>query len=251
MHVDFEHISKNGKALFLSYDQGMEKGPVVFNQTNVNPDYIIQLGARGGFQGVILQKGIAEHYYDPDDHYCKMVPLIVKLNGKTSFVNSEPFAPLVCTVEQAMRLGAVAVGYTVYLGSQKEYEGFVEFSHVVAEAHKYGIPVIGWMCPQGSGVGVETADVNAYAARVGLELGADIVNVHSVGSAQDKAWTVRVAGTTRVLFGGGEKVGEKELLQQVKDVKDAGAFGMAIGRNIWQSEQPLDMVDKIKGVLFG
>ena len=90
---------KNGKGIFLAYDQGLEHGPSKdFNDKNVDPAYIIDIAERGGFTGLVLQKGTAEKYYDGK------VPLILKLNGKTSLPQGEPLATAICSVDASHRL---------------------------------------------------------------------------------------------------------------------------------------------------
>src|SRR5208337_1459692 len=97
---------KNGKGIILAYDQGLEHGPSKdFNEKNVDPEYIIDIAERGGFTGLVFQKGVAENYYRGK------VPLILKLNGKTSLPGGEPIARQVCSVKQAIEIGAKAVGY--------------------------------------------------------------------------------------------------------------------------------------------
>ena len=120
--ISLEKITTNGKALFLAYDQGMEHGTADFDDENIDPNYILSIGIEGGFNAIIFQKGIAEKYYpSPSSGQAHRVPLIIKLNGKTNLIkDQDPYSPLLCTVEEAVSLGAVAVGYTVYVGSEFE-----------------------------------------------------------------------------------------------------------------------------------
>ena len=90
-----------------------------------------------------------------------------------------------------------------------------------------------------------------YAARVGLELGADIVKIKYNGDPKDLDWAVSCAGETKIVIAGGIKKSETRLLKQVHDIKEAGACGLAIGRNIWQSKDPLTLTKKIRDILFG
>ena len=110
--------------MYLAYDQGLEHGPVDFNDVNVDPAFIMKLAKEGGYNGVIFQKGIAEKYYD------KSVPLIVKLNGKTNLVKEEPYSPQLCSVKEAIELGASAVGYTIYVAYEKEENKPVAFGFI-------------------------------------------------------------------------------------------------------------------------
>lgn len=252
MNINFNKISvknKKGKFFFLAYDQGMEHGPVDFNDDNVDPKFIIELARKGGFSGVVFQKGIAEKYQAEIKK--SKVPLILKLNGKTSLVKGDPISPQICNVDEAIKLGASAVGYTIYIGSIHEKEMFREFEKIQREAHKKGLPVISWVYPRGKGVkGKSEKELMAYAARVGLELGADIIKIHPVGIKKDLKWAVKAAGKSKLVAAGGMKKSEKELLNQIKDYMDSGFSGLAVGRNIWQSKNPLEIASKIKKIVL-
>lgn len=246
--IDLSSISTNSKALYLAYDQGLEHGPTDFNDENVNPSYILDIAVKGRYNGIILQKGVAEKYYTGSE-VVHAVPLVLKLNGKTSLVSGEPFSPLICTVSEAIGLGAQAVGYTVYVGSGRQDEMFEVFGGIVREAHEKSIPVIGWMYPRGGTVKEETPGITSYAARIGLELGADIVKVKYHDSLSALKEIVAAAGRTRVVFSGGPKVGQDEFLAMVRAVADSGALGIAVGRNVWQSKDPPGLTKEIQHLL--
>ena len=237
-------ILTKGKALYLAYDQGLEHGPSEFNEENANPEYVINLANKGKFNAIILQKGIAEKY-----RQLIKTPLILKLNGKTNLYQGEPISRQIATVDEALRLKAFAVGYTIYIGSAHEEIMLKEFSALQQEAHKKGLFVIAWIYPRGSSVKKEDRYMS-YAARVGLELGADMVKLKYNGRLPELAWAVQCAGRTNIVVAGGAKKTEKQLLQEVRDVHKAGAAGLAIGRNIWQHENPLELTRKIKDILF-
>lgn len=248
--VSLDKITKNGRALYLAYDQGMEHGPSDFNDDNIDPLYILDIAQKGEFNGVVFQKGVAEKYYT-GSIYQETVPLIVKLNGKTNLVNDEPFAPLLCSVEEAIGLGAVAVGYTVYTGSAHENEMNAALARIVANAHGKGIPVIAWIYPRGKAL--ETKDpkeVALYGARIGLELGADIIKMKYPGTTETLKKMVEAAGRTKVVVSGGLKEDEESFLHMAKQVMESGAIGLAVGRNIWQHKNPLEIAGKLKEIVF-
>ena len=249
MQVDLSRITRNGRALFLAYDQGFEHGPTDFNEENVDPQKILEIADSGFFTGVILQKGIAEKYYVGRGY---KVPLILKLNGKTNLVkDKDPYSPQVCSVAEALSYGAAAVGYTIYIGSEYEAKMTEEFGKIEQEAEEAGIPVIAWMYPRGRNVPDENdPKVIAYAARVGLELGADIVKIRYTGDIASFKWAVAAAGKTKVVVMGGSKLEEEKFLKMVKEVMEAGAIGMAVGRNVWQSERPLEITKKIANIIW-
>jgi class I fructose-bisphosphate aldolase len=236
-----------GKSMLLAYDQGLEHGPSVdFNEKNIDPAYIMEIAEKGGFNGIVFQKGLAEKYYSGK------VPLILKVNGKAGLLKGEPNSKQNCSVEYALSLGARAVGYTIYLGSAYEGEMFQEFGRIQEQAHESGIPAIAWIYPRGQAISNDTSrEIVAYAARVGLELGADAVKIKYTGDPESFSWAVRSAGKALVYMSGGPKAPtEEEWLSQVRGVMSAGATGVAVGRNVWQSEDPLRVARALKDVIF-
>src|SRR2546426_11079046 len=238
---------KNGKGMLLAYDQGFEHGPSAdFNERNIDPTFILDIAIKGGFTGVVLHKGIAEKYYGGK------VPLIVKLNGKSSLVKGEPISTQVCSVETAVNMGAKGVGYTIYLGSAHENIMLQEFGDIQREAHEEGLPAIAWIYPRGEAVKNDTApEIVAYAARAGLEVGADAVKIKYTGDPETFRWAVKAAGLARVFMSGGPKAPTDEtFLSLVKGAIDAGPSGLAVGRNVWQHNDPLKMAAALKEIIF-
>jgi class I fructose-bisphosphate aldolase len=238
---------KDGKSVILAYDQGLEHGPSAdFDNRNVDPAFIVEIASKGGFNGLALQKGVAERYYDGK------VPLILKVNGKSNLPKGEPIARQNCSVEHAVSLGAKAVGYTIYLGSGYESEMFEEFGKVQEKAHEHGLAAITWVYPRGAAVQVDTSkEIVAYAARAALELGADAAKIKYTGDSQSFAWAVKSAGKTKVFMSGGPKAPtDNAFLEQVRGAIDAGATGIAVGRNVWQNQEPLKMAEMLKHVVF-
>jgi class I fructose-bisphosphate aldolase len=213
---------RDGRSMLLAYDQGLEHGPSAdFTDKNIDPSFIMEVASKGGFNGVVFQKGVAERFYDGK------VPLILKLNGKTSLPKGEPISSQVCSVEHAVSLGAKGVGYTIYLGSGLEHKMLREFGRIHEEAHERGLPAIAWIYPRGAAVQNDTSkEVVAYAARAGLELGADAVKIKYTGDPASFSWAVRAAAGVRVFMSGGPKAPtDDDFLGQVKGVIQAGATG--------------------------
>ncbi len=252
----YDHGPGGGTLLILPIDQGLEHGPVDFfdNPDALDPQYQYDLARDGNFSAIALHIGLAEKYFH---EYAGEVPLVLKLNGKTSMPSdAQAFSPLTGTVEDAVRLGADAVGYTIYVGSPAQDRDFLQFLSVRRDAERLGLPVIVWAYPRGEAVakrgGKESLYAIDYAARVALELGADVVKVnYPVASAKDaespapypslalspfEAFrkVVESAGRALVLVSGGEKVADPELLAKVRSSLDAGATGIIFGRNLWQ-----------------
>ena len=271
--VSLDPILRNGRGMLLAYDHGFEHGPIEFDERSADPAWIMEIADSGHFTGVVCQKGVAAHYYDKrkfvtSSAYDKAkhkrnqnfsstsykVPLIVKLNGKTSFhKGEEPVSVQNCTVEEASALGAVGVGYTIYVGSQFENEMIKEFSEIEKEAHEAGLIVIGWMYPRGKHIASDTdPEILAYAARLGLELNADAVKIKYTGDKKTFKNVVEVAGKTKVFVVGGPKTeNEAELLETAQDVLDCGAVGLAIGRNVWQAKEPLKVAERLAEIVYG
>ncbi len=242
-------LSINGRFLFLALDHGLEHGPRDFNESNIDPSSIIGAASKMRITGLILQKGLAVHY---KEHYAKKVPLIIKLNGKTSISNYEPFSPQITTVKEAVEIGADAVGYTIYPGSRFEAEMLEAAGAIEREARDYGLPLILWSYPRGEAVKDPlSAEMMAYAARIALEIGADMVKIQYGGKKEALRWAVSAAGKCKVLTAGGRAKSEEDFLKEAKDMMDAGANGMAVGRNIWQHEDPVGIANSLASIIFG
>ncbi len=252
----YSHGPGGGTLLVLPIDQGLEHGPVDFfaNPDSLDPRYQYELARDGRFSAIALHIGLAEKYFH---EYAGEVPLILKLNGKTGIPSdAQAFSPLTGTVEDAVRLGADAVGYTVYAGSPAQDRDFRQLVDVRRDAERFGLPLVVWAYPRGEAIakkgGRESLYAVDYAARVALELGADIVKVnYPVASEKDAESpppyntlklspdesfrkVVESAGRALVLVSGGEKVPDADLLRKVRSSMDAGATGIIFGRNLWQ-----------------
>ena len=134
----------NGTALFLPYDQGFEHGPRDFfaNPAATDPHYILRLATEGGFNGIALQIGLAEKFFWD---YAGEVPLVLKLNGKTDIPSDEAaLSPLHASVADAVRLGADAVGYTLYVGTPAAEADYRQYHTVREDAQRFGMPLIVW-----------------------------------------------------------------------------------------------------------
>lgn len=246
--INLSTITTNNKAIYLAYDHGLEHGPVDLKDKSIDPAYILDLAVKGAYNAIVLQKGVAEKYYAP---YKAQIPLILKLNGKTKLKAGEAISTQVCSVGEAVELGASAVGYTIYLGSEYEAQMLKEFGKIEEEAHRNNLIVIGWMYPRGKKVKDDKSpEIIAYAARVGLELGADMVKIKYCGSKECFKDAVKAAGKTKVVLSGGPKVSDEEFLEVVRNIMAAGAIGIAVGRNVWQKQNPLEITKELKKIIF-
>ncbi|HEX7745915.1 MAG TPA: fructose-bisphosphate aldolase [Micromonosporaceae bacterium] len=262
---------RNGTAIFLPYDQGLEHGPRDFfaNPAAGDPHYILKLAVEGGFNGIAVQIGLAEKFYWD---YAGEVPLILKLNGKTDIPpDAEALSPLQASVAEAVRLGADAVGYTLYVGSPAQEHDFAQLRAVRREADRLGMPLIVWAYPRGAAIeakgGKDSFYAVDYAARTASELGADVVKVNfphpdkrtgvkapydgEFSSQQAIDAVVHSANRTLVLVSGGERAGDEAMLEKARQSMEAGASGLIFGRNVWQREhdESLRFVERLKEIL--
>ena len=267
----YQHGLRNGTAMFLPYDQGLEHGPRDFfdNPVSGDPAYIVKLAVEGGFNGLAIQIGTAEKFFWD---YAGEVPLLLKLNGRTEIPPADaPRSPMNASVEDAVRLGADAVGYTLYVGSAQQEADFEAFAQVRRDAHRYGLPLVVWAYPRGSSVdakgGKNSLYAVDYASRTAAELGADVVKLNfpdpkategvhrtytaQVGEQDAVNAVVRSAARTPVLLSGGEKGGDEEVLDKARMAMEAGALGLIFGRNIWQREhdESLRFVARLRELL--
>jgi class I fructose-bisphosphate aldolase len=127
-----------------------------------------------------------------------------------------------------------------------------EFGEIQEDAHEEGVPAIAWIYPRGEAVKNDTSpEIVSYAARAGLEIGADAVKIKYSGDPTSFRWAVRAAGLARVFMSGGPKAPTDEtFLNQVKGAMDAGATGLAVGRNVWQHSDPLKMSSALREIIF-
>jgi class I fructose-bisphosphate aldolase len=165
--------------LLLAADQGLERGPLAFaaDPDGGHPEQALRLAVEGGFSGIIVNVGHAERYLGGDAGY---IPFILKLNGKTDVPpDDEALAPLTASVEDAVRLGADGVLYTLYLGSPAQFEDLTQLAGVRRECMILGMPLLLHAMPGGGAVerrgGAASQYMLEYGARVADELGVDLV----------------------------------------------------------------------------
>jgi class I fructose-bisphosphate aldolase len=240
--------------MVLPLDQGLEHGPTDFfpNPDALDPGFQFRLALEGRYSAIALGVGLAEKYMGES---AGRVPLILKLNGKTNIPeDAEATSPLFASVQDAVRLGADAVGYTLYVGSPRQDDEIRQYREVRQDCERYGMPLVMWAYPRGCAIdgkgGKGTLFAQDYAARVALEMGADVVKLHEptedgprspepYRSLKEPAPTrlrrvVRSAGNVLVLFSGGVKDDDdRRVLQKIEAYMESGATGVMFGRNMW------------------
>lgn len=270
----YKYGPANGTLLLLPIDQGLEHGPVDFlsNPDSEDPEFQLKLAKDGNYSGIVFHIGLAEKYMKK---YAGDVPLVLKLNGKTNIpAEDEAFSPLDASVEDAVRLGADAVGYTLYVGSPSQELDISQFNQVRQSAERYGMPVIMWSYPRGRAIeakgGKNSVYAVDYAARVACELGADVVKLNMPEFKEDqkaqypKAYqglklndleamkkVIKSAGRTMVLVSGGSKLSDEDLINKVNICLKAGATGLIFGRNMWQRkyDEAMKITKKVHKIL--
>jgi class I fructose-bisphosphate aldolase len=271
----FEFGPGNGTLLLLPIDQGIEHGPRDFfpNPASKDPEYQFRLAAEAGYSAIACQIGLATKYY-PD--YAGQVPLILKVNGKTDVPPSdEALSTTNASVEDAVRLGADAVGYTLYVGSPRQDDDLHQLKGVREGCERYGMPLVIWAYPRGRDIekkgGRDSFYAIDYAARMAMEMGADVVklNMPKLNPEKDKdspapydemdisqeeaiRQCVESAGRSLVVLSGGSKIDDDQLLQQTRFIMEAGGSGVIYGRNVWQREwsEALEIIEQIKETLL-
>ncbi|WP_068549565.1 class I fructose-bisphosphate aldolase [Thermosulfidibacter takaii] len=266
----------NGKAILLPIDQGLEHGPSDFfeNPDSANPEYQIKIALEGGYSAIVVHIGLAEKFLSK---YAGQIPLVLKINGKTNIPpDDEALSPLVARVEDAVRLGADAIGYTLYVGTPKQFEDIRQFMEVRREAERLGMPVIVWAYPRGRYVemkgGKNSLYAIDYAARVAAEVGADVIKLNipkldvtraaempepyrSLIREMDEFSAIKKvidsACGVPVIIAGGEKGDKEKLLEKARLCAKAGAKGFIFGRNIWKRpiNEALELTRELKRIL--
>jgi len=272
----FEFGPGQGTLLLLPIDQGIEHGPRDFfpNPDSKDPEYQFRLAAEAGYSAIACQIGLAEKYY-PD--YAGQVPLLLKVNGKTDLPPSDnAFSTTNASVEDAVRLGADAVGYTLYVGSPRQDEDLRQLQTVREDCDRFGMPLVIWAYPRGSAVAAKGGQNSFYAidyaARLAMEMGADVVklNMPKIDPGKDKdapapyneleisqeeavRHVVESAGRSLVVLSGGSRIDDDALLGQTRMIMEAGGSGVIYGRNVWQREwtAAVDIVEQIKELMLG
>lgn len=255
------YLGGTGKMVILPVDQGFEHGPI--RSFSPNPPaydarYHFELAIEAGCSGYAAPYGqLAAAAHD----FIGEIPVIVKMNsGDLLYTNPAPNQAVTCSVKDAVRLGATAIGFTIYPGSGMRKEMYEEIRQLSSEAREFGIPTILWSYARGeqiSKAGETSVDVISYGAHIACQLGAHIIKVKpptanverednrkaiekskiSVESMADRVRLVVQScfdGRRIVIFSGGEPKTTDDILKEVKAIAAGGGFGSIMGRNAFQ-----------------
>lgn len=275
-------LAGTGKLVILPVDQGFEHGPArsfAPNPPAYDPHYHFQLAIDAGLSAYAAPLGMLEAGADT---FAGAIPLILKVNSANSLYRDRQATTQAVTagVDDALRLGCSAIGFTIYPGSDRAYEMFEDLRDLAAEAKAKGLAVVVWSYPRGgelSSRGETAMDVAAYAAHMAALLGAHIIKVKLPTDAleQDEAkkayekykiptasLTERVRHVVQAAFngrrivifsGGAAKDDLNAVYDEIRAIRDGGGFGSIIGRNTFQRprEEALKMLDQIIRILKG
>ena len=271
-------LGGTGKLLILPVDQGFEHGPArsfAKNPPAYDPHYHFQLAVDAGLSAYVAPLGMIEAGADT---YAGAIPTILKLNSSNSHATSKDQA-VYGSVADALKLGCSAIGFTIYPGSDEQFDMIEEFRELAEEAKAVGLAVVLWSYPRGgklSREGETAIDVTAYAAHLAAEMGAHIIKVKPPTDfiEQEDARKVyqsekidvstlpaRIAhvvqsafnGRRLVVFSGGAAKDLQGVLDEIRSVRDGGGTGSIIGRNTFQRprDEALKMLDTIIKIYQG
>ncbi len=270
-------LAGTGKLVILPVDQGYEHGPARSfskNPAAYDPHYLYQLAIDAGLSGYAAPLGSLEQGADT---FAGQIPTILKLNSANSLSSGPGDQAVHGTVKDALRLGCVGVGFTIYPGADACYDMMEEFRELSAEAKANGLCSVLWSYPRGGNVtkaGETSLDITAYAAHMAALLGANIIKVKPPkkgvdlkaaesayeGIPQDTL-TQRIehvmqasfAGKRLVVFSGGDAKDTDSLLAEIREMHTGGASGSIVGRNSFQrsKEDALKLLDQIIKIYRG
>jgi fructose-bisphosphate aldolase / 2-amino-3,7-dideoxy-D-threo-hept-6-ulosonate synthase len=234
-------IQSDNRTVIVPMDHGVTIGPCHGIE---NMQKTIEGLLKGGVDAVLLHKGIAKHVD------CGNAGLIVMLSGASN-LNPNPNGKIqVCSVQEAIRLGADAVSVHINVGAQDEDRMLTTLGKVAEECDLFGMPLLAMMYPRGPKISNEHgSDVVAHAARLGAELGADIIKTNYTGDIESFKHVVECCTAPVVIAGGPKAKTTKDILEMTVDALKAGSAGVSIGRNIFQHDDPAAMVKAISTIV--
>lgn len=220
-----------GRAVIVPMDHGFTLGQIegLLDMTRVISDV-----SEGGANAIVLHKGIVKRGHRRKG---RDIGLIVHLSGSTSLNPDPNDKVLVCTVEEAVALGADGVSIHINLGAPNESKMLEDAAVVVKECSRWGMPLLVMIYPRGKGIDPNSPQTIGHCVRVAEELGADLIKTNYSGDPESFAKIVK-ACSVPVFIAGGEKAGDLETLEIIRDSVAAGGAGVCVGRNAFQRDDP-------------
>ena len=269
-------LAGTGRMVILPVDQGFEHGPArsfAPNPPAYDPRYHFELAIESGCNAYAAPLGFLEA---GAREFAGEVPLILKVNDHDVLVNEDdPTQALTGSVAEALRLGCVGVGFTIYPGSSHRFGMYEQIRAIAEDAKRHGLIVVIWSYPRGSALSKEgetAIDVTAYAAHIAAQLGAHVIKVKLPSAHMEQPPAKKVYDTTKVpvgtlaervrhivqatfngrrivIFSGGPTQEREEgIFEEVRAIRDGGGFGSIIGRNSFQRKKP-DALKFLKTVM--
>ncbi len=270
-----------GKLVILPVDQGFEHGPArsfAKNPDGYDPAYHFNLAIESGCNAYAAPLGSLEACAR---EYAGEIPLILKINNSDSLFKAKdsPISALTASVDDALRLGCCAIGFTIYPGSGDRNHMYEQIAEATREAKQAGLAVVIWAYPRGSQLSKEgetAIDVVAYAAQISAQLGANIIKVKPPSSHIEQSDAKKVYdahgikvekmsdrirhiveasfnGRRIVIFSGGDAKGTQELLDEVREIALGGGFGSIMGRNAFQrpKDEAIQLLRQVMDIFAG
>jgi|SRR5271157_6483 len=232
------------KTVMVPMDHGITLGPV---KGLVNVKDIMRCAMEGGANALIMHKGIVKDCYV---NCPKTSGLIIHLSASTSLSVDPDYKVMLTTPDEAIRLGADAVSIHVNVGSEHEHQMLLDAGFVSRECEALGLPMLAMMYPRGKNIHNQyDPDLIAHACRVGAEFGADVVKTNYTGDPDSFKKVVKGCPVPLLAAGGLRTSSDTELLENVAGAMEAGAAGVAVGRNVFMHETPALMVRRICSVV--
>ena len=229
-----------GRTVIVPMDHGVTVGPI---QGLIDMKTTVNAVATGGANAILIHKGLVGSGHRRRG---KDVGLVIHLSGSTSLSPFPNAKTLVCTVEEALKLGADAVSIHVNVGNGTEREMLADLGMVAHSCREWGVPLLAMMYPRGEGIKDEyDVKVIKHVARLGAELGADLIKVSYTGSVESFREVVAGCPVPVVIAGGPKMNSDREILEMVQGSIEAGGAGVSIGRNVFQHRDPSRMVGAI------
>jgi class I fructose-bisphosphate aldolase len=274
-------LGGSGNLVILPVDQGFEHGPARSfgpNPAAYDPRYHVELAIEAGCNAYAAPLGFIEAIAA---EYAGQIPLILKVNNHDVLQDEkDPLGATTSSVADALRLGCVAVGYTIYPGTAERRLQYQEVAEIAAEAKRVGLAVVVWAYPRGGGLSKEGEtglDVTAYAAQIAAQLGAHIIKVKLPSAHLEQAAAAKVYESTNipretlaervehviqssfngrrvVIFSGGAMNADRDaLLNEARAIQAGGGFGSIMGRNVFQRprDEALKLLNDVMSIFEG
>jgi fructose-bisphosphate aldolase/2-amino-3,7-dideoxy-D-threo-hept-6-ulosonate synthase len=234
-----------GRAVIVPMDHGLSMGPV---PGLIDLRSTIDMVSQGGATSIVLHKGAVQYSYRA---YGRDIGLIIHLSASTNLCPTPHRKVLVGTVEEALKMGADAVSVHVNLGCDHEADMLHDFGETTRKCQEWGMPLLVMIYPRGKDVkDAYSVDLIKQCARVGAEIGADIIKTNYTGDIDSFREVVRGALAPVVIAGGPKMDSDEKLLQMVRDSIEAGGKGVSIGRNIFQHRNVVGITRAISGIVL-